>query len=409
AIPKSGLYTLDLRNVTGIDFTDTQKYLKNVSNEAVVVAPWKICPNTSVADADHIPVYGSKYPTAEDIINDTNRRNNCMSLKLFDIPLPRYYTKERFYRQAVQYADKADGVDKTIIVFSAPYRAHDYQSDVNESVTITASAPIIISDDNNNTVVAAGELQHLYGKCFNSQFVRENRIILFESLGCSVKIFVRSAYYVNALVMRYICKKTCDVSRNNKCSERYCRFIDDDGFVVASNVDGGSEVGKFLGALEGGGTVMRTLINTSQFEKLFNIYSLFSRSGVAMAEGQQQQDMIPCSQELQFYKGHWRQEREDTVKCQVNPGCLWRLYAAPVTGTNLRLVVESRNNSWCTCNSDTRLTTKPIDYIAVKVPTSSCRSPADHGKPPPPCALASISSPARLAMFLVLILTLFSA
>ena len=34
-----------------------------------------------------------------------------------------------------------------------------YQTDVNESVTITASAPIIISDKNNNNskVVAAGE------------------------------------------------------------------------------------------------------------------------------------------------------------------------------------------------------------------------------------------------------------
>ncbi|XP_073254254.1 voltage-dependent calcium channel subunit alpha-2/delta-3-like [Porites lutea] len=401
AIPQSGLYTLDLNGVTGIDFTDAPQYLSKAKNEAVVVAPWKICPNTNVADADHIPVYGSIYPTAEDIIDDTNRENNCDRAKLkhllfdanltmeaaakhwetkdgiedifvaahggimrwlnsSDIPLPRYYTKERFYRQAVQYADKADGVDKTIIVFSAPYRAHVYQSGVSESVTITASAPIIISDDNNNTVVAAVVGMRVKEKTFKEE--------LFKA--------------VNGM-------ENCNISM-----ERYCRFIDDDGFVVASNVDGGSEVGKFLGALEGGGTVMRTLINTSQFEKLtftstqeeckkpegntsnartllnplfavtsyvqfwtqtvflslaqFNIYSLFSRSGVAMAEGQQQQDMIPCSQELQFYKGHWRQEREDTVKCQVNPGCLWRLYLAPVTGTNLRLVVESRNNSWCT-------------------------------------------------------------
>ena len=40
-------------------------------------------------------------------------------------------------------------------------------------------------------------------------------------------------------------------------------------------------------------------------------------SFAAMAEGQQQQDMIPCSQELQFYKGHWRQEREGTVACEL--------------------------------------------------------------------------------------------
>ena len=36
-----------------------------------------------------------------------------------------------------------------------------------------------------------------------------------------------------------------------------------------------------------------------------------------MAEGQQQQDMIPCSQELQFYKGHWGQEREGIVGCEL--------------------------------------------------------------------------------------------
>ena len=36
-----------------------------------------------------------------------------------------------------------------------------------------------------------------------------------------------------------------------------------------------------------------------------------------MAEGQQQQDMIPCSQELQFYKGHWGQEGQGTVACEL--------------------------------------------------------------------------------------------
>ena len=36
-----------------------------------------------------------------------------------------------------------------------------------------------------------------------------------------------------------------------------------------------------------------------------------------MAEGQQQQDMIPCSQELQFYKGHWGQQGEGTVACEL--------------------------------------------------------------------------------------------
>ncbi|KAM7437751.1 hypothetical protein ABFA07_012629 [Porites harrisoni] len=113
----------------------------------------------------------------------------------------------------------------------------------------------------------------------------------------------------------------------------------------------------------------------------------------------------------------------DTVKCQVKHDCSWRLYIAPVTGTNLRLVVESRSNSWCPCDGDTRLTTKPRDLLETvnntvpanvsyrKPPelTTPCNDSADEGKPPPPCALASISSPARLTMFLVLILTLFSA
>ena len=36
-----------------------------------------------------------------------------------------------------------------------------------------------------------------------------------------------------------------------------------------------------------------------------------------MAEGQQQQDMIPCSQELQFYKGHWGQEGQGTLACEL--------------------------------------------------------------------------------------------
>ena len=40
-------------------------------------------------------------------------------------------------------------------------------------------------------------------------------------------------------------------------------------------------------------------------------------SFAAMAEGQQQQDMIPCSQELQFYKGHWGQQGEGTVACEL--------------------------------------------------------------------------------------------
>ena len=55
--------------------------------------------------------------------------------------------------------------------------------------------------------IVTGELQHLNGKCFNSEFVMENRIILF----------------VNALVMRYSLKKTCDVHETGNV--RFFTFV----------------------------------------------------------------------------------------------------------------------------------------------------------------------------------------
>ena len=55
--------------------------------------------------------------------------------------------------------------------------------------------------------IFTGELQHLNGKCFNSEFVMDNHIILL----------------VNAKVMRYICKKTCDVHETRNV--RFFTFV----------------------------------------------------------------------------------------------------------------------------------------------------------------------------------------
>ena len=57
--------------------------------------------------------------------------------------------------------------------------------------------------------IFTGELQHLRCKCFNSEFVMENRIILF----------------VNALVMRYICKTTCDVHETRNVRFSTFKFV----------------------------------------------------------------------------------------------------------------------------------------------------------------------------------------
>ena len=65
-------------------------------------------------------------------------------------------------------------------------------------------------------------------------------------------------------------------------------------------------------------------------------------------------------QRLQLFGFKWECENSDFF---VSLSFFRRLYIAPVTGTNLRLVVESRSNSWCPCDGDTRLTTKPRDCI----------------------------------------------
>ena len=75
-------------------------------------------------------------------------------------PFPsRDYIKEQFYTQAAQYANKGKENDQ-IIVFSTPYKmgASDYQAEVNETVIITASSPVVVKNEDGNSVVAAGKL-----------------------------------------------------------------------------------------------------------------------------------------------------------------------------------------------------------------------------------------------------------
>lgn len=74
-------------------------------------------------------------------------------------PFPsRDYIKEQFYTQAAQYANKAKGDNQTI-VFSTPVEmsASGYQPDVNQTIMINASSPVVVKKDG-HSVVAAGEL-----------------------------------------------------------------------------------------------------------------------------------------------------------------------------------------------------------------------------------------------------------
>ena len=74
-------------------------------------------------------------------------------------PFPsRDYIKEQFYTQAAQYANEGK-VDNQTIVFSTPFKmsTSDYQAEVNETIMITASSPVVVKK-NANSVVAAGKL-----------------------------------------------------------------------------------------------------------------------------------------------------------------------------------------------------------------------------------------------------------
>lgn len=249
----------------------------------------------------------------------------------------------------------------------------------------------------------------------------------------------------------------------NEADECAMRLIDQDGFVVATNKDDDSEVGKFFGVMEG--AAMRYLINRTLFKPLtftsvqerckkpnngasssarallnplfaltsyvqfwtqtvfwslaqFNIYSFFSRGSVAMAEDRgQTENLIPCSKELKFYKAVWeKNQTNDSLRCAGDENCDSHVvYMAPVTSTNLRLVVFKTS---CSCDDNETLTTTGKPLIpdsptprsvshrvgpALKLP---CTGVKEEGKPR--CALASLTSSHSVTVVSLVIVAIFS-
>ncbi|XP_068720939.1 voltage-dependent calcium channel subunit alpha-2/delta-4-like [Montipora capricornis] len=435
------------------------------NNEFVIVAPWKICPNTTIAAINDTPVYQPAYPTAQDIINDYNRTKNCDSAKLnylfFDAnitkyhaekwkavdyeheeidsvfvatqggimrwlnlsslssPLGRDYIKEEFYTKAAQFAEEQ-------IVFSARYRAADYKAEVNTSVSINASSPVFVVINNQSYLAAVAGMQV-------------------------------SARKINETIFKAI--KTADGCSDS--SECCVRVIDDDGFIVATNQDE-SEVGKSFAHVEN--CVMKEFLDRAFYEGLtftsvqeeceksnnagdsssarrllnplfavtayvqfwtqtlfwslaqLNVYSFFSRRGVALAEEEENSgpEMIPCSKELDFYKAVLKNTSYDR-----DLDCLGaesrQVYMAPINGTNLRLVVvKGSHTSGCKSNHSQSGSQshgsqngrpEPVDEYDRRRPEFPCHDKGqDEGKPP--CALASLTSPHFIIVIFLLILAL---
>ena len=67
----------------------------------------KICPNTTIAAINDTPVYQPAYPTAQDIINDTKRKENC---KLFFIVLGDLSVRSRFVQIEVDCCGSLKGL-----------------------------------------------------------------------------------------------------------------------------------------------------------------------------------------------------------------------------------------------------------------------------------------------------------
>ncbi|XP_078370925.1 voltage-dependent calcium channel subunit alpha-2/delta-3-like isoform X2 [Oculina patagonica] len=464
AIPELGVYSLD---ATGFTAINNIEFLYSKNNEDVIVAPWKICPDTPVAAINETPVYEPAYANSTDIINDQDRVQHCDEKKLkrllFDANVTqkvaeswdaneniknkiqsvfvgthggimrllntesespfteRDYIKEQFYTQAAQYANKGTG-GKEIIVFSTPYRSEGYQPGVNETTVNTASSPVVYKNDKKQVVAAVAGMQ------FDEDKMKET----FQ-----------------------------EVIANNECNnteEYFCRLIDDDGFILATNRPDNAEVGKFFGVWEG--AVLKKFIDQTLFKNLtfgnvqgeckkpepdassartllnplfavtsyvqfwtqtvfwslmqFNIYSFFSRSNVALAEVEEKK--VPCTQKLKFYKGVWENrttDKPEALSCPDSNGCDWPVFMAAVDGTNLRLVVVVKRQCKCDDNDNKKLTTKPEDLPIIPTPralsyrkppesTSFCNEELEEGKPP--CAMASLASPQSITVIFLLIL-----
>ncbi|KAL9971531.1 hypothetical protein ACROYT_G017705 [Oculina patagonica] len=297
-----------------------------------------------------------------------------------------------------------------------------YQPGVNETTVNTASSPVVYKNDKKQVVAAVAGMQ------FDEDKMKET----FQ-----------------------------EVIANNECNnteEYFCRLIDDDGFILATNRPDNAEVGKFFGVWEG--AVLKKFIDQTLFKNLtfgnvqgeckkpepdassartllnplfavtsyvqfwtqtvfwslmqFNIYSFFSRSNVALAEVEEKK--VPCTQKLKFYKGVWENrttDKPEALSCPDSNGCDWPVFMAAVDGTNLRLVVVVKRQCKCDDNDNKKLTTKPEDLPIIPTPralsyrkppesTSFCNEELEEGKPP--CAMASLASPQSITVIFLLIL-----
>lgn len=466
AIPNYGLKLLQAKGMN-VDDADVETYLSSSKNdEDVIVAPWEICRGTPVAAKETTPVYKPSTPNATDIIDDTNRTNNCDKYKLqnllFDANLTkeraskkwnakkmeedkihsvfvathggimrflktgsaapfttRDFMKEQFYKEAAQYAQK----EKKGLVLSISYRGQNKgnQPASNESIVINASSAIV-----KDGVVAA-----VAGMQFDQEKMQE---IFNTTAGSEV---------------------------NCQDSEVYCRLINDDGLILASNQKD-NEVGEFFGVPEG--AVLKHFLNNSQFKEFnfsniqgeckkpqkivssartllnplfavssyvqfwtqtvfwslmqFNIYSFFSRGNTALAE-EEEEMKIPCTQELKFYKGeNFTEKKEDDMVCpESDSNCdklTWIVYPAPVKNTNLLLVIVTKN---CQCEDNERIkvTLTPKDSVSsiTEPRLMSYRKPPEleslckaKGEGKPPCASASLCSPHLITLLILLTFSL---
>ncbi|XP_020618634.1 uncharacterized protein LOC110056491 [Orbicella faveolata] len=145
----------------------------------------------------------------------------------------------------------------------------------------------------------------------------------------------------------------------------------------------------------------------------FNIYSFFSRGNTALAADEEQ--TVPCHQQLRFYKGDWENRtihNPEELNCLDGDNCEWPVFMAAVEGSNLRVVMVKRRRC-CEENENTKLTTKPEDILpSVPVPSNvsyrkppEFKSPCDdmHEEGKPPCALASFASPQGIFVVFLLI------
>ncbi|KAK2553320.1 Voltage-dependent calcium channel subunit alpha-2/delta-4 [Acropora cervicornis] len=167
AIPKSSM------NFSVDDPLDGKEVLKNESDEFVIVAPWDGIESIFVATGGGVM-----------------RWLNFSSLSS---PLKRNFIKEEFYTKAAQFAQFTQSIEKPTVVFSARYRKRDYEADVNETVSINASSPVILLEGTDRFVVAVLGMEISETKLNEVLFSNDT---LSTAIGCSdgLPLFAVSAY-----------------------------------------------------------------------------------------------------------------------------------------------------------------------------------------------------------------------